>query len=98
MKRYDNNATQTRWDGRVVYKSTVYPPIIPSASDLLITAAEGDYLDTLAQKYYRDSTLWWIIAVANNVGKGRLSIEPGTQLRIPFDVLTIVNKFRALNK
>ena len=27
----------------------------------------GDRLDTIAQKYYNDSTLWWIIAIANKV-------------------------------
>lgn len=98
MKRYDTNATQTRWDGKQVYKSTVYPTVAPQSSDLLITANETDYLDTLAQKYYNDSTLWWIIASVNNVGKGRLSLVPGTQLRIPLDVLAIINEFKALNQ
>jgi len=98
MKRYSTNAKQTRWDGKQVYKSTVYPIIAPRTSNLLITSDETDYLDTLAQKYYNDPTLWWVIASVNNVGKGRLSIEPGTQLRIPQDILSIINEFRSLNK
>lgn len=97
MKRYSLTATQTRWDGKQIYKSVRYPIIRTHPSDILITAAETDYLDSLAQKYYKDPTLWWIIAAANNIGKGRLSIEPGTQLRIPFDILTILNDFKELN-
>lgn len=98
MRRYSTNAVQTRWDGKQVYKSTVYPTVKPAASDLLIIASETDHLDTLAQKYYGDPTLWWIIASVNNVGKGRLSVEPGTQLRIPLDILPIINQLKSLNQ
>lgn len=98
MKRYSTNAVQTRWDGKKVFKSTIYPSIKKSNNDILITASEGDYLDTLAQKYYKDPTLWWVIANANNIGKGRLSVLPGTQIRIPSDVISIINEFKRLNK
>jgi nucleoid-associated protein YgaU len=98
MKRYSTNATQTRWDGKQVYKSTIYPVVKPSTSDLLIVASETDYLDTLAFKYYKDPTLWFIIASVNNIGKGRMSIEPGTQVRIPADILSILNDFKRLNQ
>jgi len=98
MKRYSENAKRIRWDGKQVYKTTIYPPIIPSNNDILITSTDTDYLDTLAHKYYKDATLWWIIANANNIGKGRLSIEPGTQLRIPFDIISIINQFKKLNQ
>lgn len=98
MKRHANNATQTRWDGKKVFKSTIYPKIRSSNNDIIIISADGDYLDTLAQKYYKDATLWWVIANANNVGKGKLSIPPGTQLRIPSDVISIVNQFKQINK
>lgn len=97
MKRYSTNAKKTRWDGKEVYKSTVYPAINKSSSDLLITAGEMDSLDTLAFKYYNDPTLWWIIASVNNIGKGRLSVETGLQIRIPTNIVEIVNTFRALN-
>lgn len=97
MKRYATNAQQTRWDGKQVYKSTIYPPVSPAPSDILVTAQETDFLDTLAQKYYRDPTLWWIIANVNNLGKGRLSVPAGTQLRIPQDIVTILNTFKKLN-
>ena len=98
MKRYSTNAKQFRWDGKQVFKSTVYPTIKASSSDVIITASEGDYLDTLAQKYYKDPSLWWVIANANNIGKGRLSVPAGKQIRIPFDIVTIVNEFKRMNQ
>lgn len=98
MRRYSTNATQTRWDGKQVYKSTIYPVVKPSPSDILITASETDYLDTLANKYYKDPTLWWVIASVNNIGKGRMSVDAGLQLRIPTNVIAILNEFKILNQ
>lgn len=97
MKRYDSTSVDNRFDGKRVYKTTHYPSIVPSDTDLIITAAETDYLDTLAYKYYGDPTLWWVIAMVNNIGKGRMSIEPGLQLRIPTNVGDIIATFIQLN-
>lgn len=97
MKRYDNISTQNRWDGKRVYKSTSYPIINPSDTDVIVVSNEGDYLDTLAYKYYKDPTLYWIIARANNLGKGRMSVPSGLTLRIPIAVNDIVNEFNRLN-
>jgi hypothetical protein len=97
MKRYANIPVINRYDGKRVYLTTSYPTIIPSDSDFIIITNEGDYLDTLAHTYYGDPTLWWIIAMVNNIGKGRLSIEPGLSLRIPTNVNEIVDKFNKVN-
>lgn len=97
MKRYNKIPIQLRYDGKRVYKSTIYPPIPPSPSDTLVVSNEGDYLDTLAYKYYGDPTLYWVIANANNIGKGRLSIQPGLTLRIPSNINDIINRFNSLN-
>lgn len=97
MKRYATNKKTLRWDGKEVYRSTIYPAVPISNSDLLIISSEGDYLDTLAFKYYKDATLWWIIANVNSLGKGRMSVEAGKQLRIPIDIIPILNEFKRLN-
>lgn len=97
MKRYSNISQFKRWDGKRVYKTTYYPDIPLSDSDLYVVSTEGDYLDILAFKYYNDPTLWWVIALANNIGKGRMSVEPGLQLRIPQDVTTILSEFDKIN-
>jgi phage tail protein X len=97
MRRYDNIPTQARFDGKRVYKTTYYPPVPPQDTDLQIVSNEGDYLDTLAYKYYGDPTLAWIIASVNNLGKGRFSIPIGTNLRIPVDVNQIIDQFNKAN-
>lgn len=98
MRRYESTPVDKRFDGKRVYKTTQYPTITPQESDTIIISNQGDYLDTLAFKFYSDPTLWWIIALANNLGKGRMSIEPGLQLRIPTNVSSIITEFHNLNK
>jgi len=79
-------------------ESTIYPTIKATDSDFYIISEQGDRLDILSKKYYNDSTLWWIIATANNLNDATLSIEPGIQLRIPSDVSTILNDLQKINK
>ena len=48
----------------------------------------------MAQRYYGDSNLWWIIAKANELSKGQIAPAPGVKLRIPTeidDILEAVN-------
>lgn len=97
MTRYSETNIINRWDGKRVYLTTFYPYIAPQTTDLQIITNETDYLDALAYKYYRDTTLWWIIAVANNLGKGKLSIPPGLTLRIPININDIISQFSRLN-
>jgi nucleoid-associated protein YgaU len=98
MRRYSSTQIQTRYDGKRVYKTTIYPVIPPSTSDIQVVSNEGDYLDTLAYKYYGDPTLWFIIALANpGIGKGRFSVDPGLSLRIPTNINDIINQFNLLN-
>lgn len=97
MRRYSNTPIQQRYDGKRVYKSTIYPKVMPSNTDVIIISNEGDFLDSLAYKYYGDPTLYWIIANVNNIGKGRFSIQPGTSLRIPTNINEIINQFNRAN-
>ena len=96
--RYQNNETKKLNDGRVVYKSKVYPKIPKSDKDIYVVTQGGDRLDTLAYQFYEDSSLWWIIARANNLGKGDLTIPNGTQVRIPQDTQTIIDIYNEINR
>jgi hypothetical protein len=97
--RYLYSKTLSTKDTKRQYiSSTIYPKIKPSDNDFYIISEQGDRLDILSKKYYNDSTLWWIIATANNLNDATLSIEPGIQLRIPSDVSTILNDLQKINK
>jgi nucleoid-associated protein YgaU len=97
MTRYDNPTILRTQQGVPYEKGKQYPNIPLSASDVYIVTTIGDRLDYLAYRYYNDSELWWIIAAANNnATRGSLFPVPGTQLRIPTNlnsVLTLFNKF-----
>ena len=97
MERYTDIEIRKTDTGRRFRKTVQYPVIEPSFEDTYIIGMESDRLDNLAWKYYKDTALWWIIARANGVGKGDLSVPPGSQIRIPANPLDIVTKFNELN-
>jgi hypothetical protein len=98
MTRYDQNKNiRVRFDGKRYFGTRLYPNIDHRESDIIYITDETDFLDSLALKFYNDTSMWWIIALANNLGKGRLSIPPGTQLRIPVDINIILQKYNKLN-
>ena len=97
MKRYDSTMVFQRWDGKRAYLTTKYPIIQTNDADAIIITNEGDYLDALAYTYYNDPTLWWVIALANNLGKGKMSVPPGLQIRIPSNINAILVEFNSLN-
>jgi len=98
MNRYEKITIQKTEEGRRFKKTIQYPIIDKKEDDTYIVGMQGDRLDNIAYKYYQDSRLWWIIARANNLGKGDLSVPIGTQVRIPFDFLAIVEEFNKLNE
>lgn len=92
--RYENNEEKKLNDGRRVYRSRIYPNIPKKDTDIYIATQGGDRLDTLANQFYDDSSLWWIIATANNLHDAPFALPDGTILRIPIDKVEIINKFR----
>lgn len=88
---------KVRWDGKRYFGPRIYPPIPINNSDLFVVVNETDYLDNLAFKYYKNPSLWWVIAQANNMGKGKMSVESGKQLRIPVNITDILNNYNRLN-
>jgi len=100
MERYENtDILKTEYTDRPYYKGKYYPNIPLSENDVYVITTVGDRLDNLAYSYYNDSTLWWVIATANNnITKGALYPEPGTQLRIPTDLNNVLQQFDKFNK
>ena len=98
MNRYDNPTIEVTSQGKQYWKRKFYPNIPVSETDDYVITNVGDRLDSLAYSYYRDSTLWWVIAIANNnVTKGSLFPEPGTQLRIPTNLNSVLSLYRKSN-
>jgi nucleoid-associated protein YgaU len=100
MNRYNNSTIlKTEYTNRPYYKGKMYPNIPLSESDVYVITTVGDRLDSLAYSYYNDATLWWVIAMANNnATKGALYPIPGTQLRIPTNVSSVLKLYDQFNQ
>jgi nucleoid-associated protein YgaU len=96
---YNNTDILTTSKGVKYYKALKYPPIPPQESDVYVVTVQGDRLDLLANQYYKDPLLWWVISVANsNITFGSMFPEPGTQLRIPTNLSNVIDLFNQENQ
>lgn len=93
MSRYYNNPVKKTFDGKEVYRTRIYPNIPLKDTDVYVMTETGDRLDTLAFQYYEDSSLWWIIAAANNIHDAPMGLQDGTILRIPLNYIQINSNF-----
>ena len=98
MNRYDNIKKTKTQEGVEYFVTTRYPEIPRSVNDYYVITTAGDRYDTLAQQFYSDSSLWWVIACANNSQQASLVVEPGIQLRIPGNIDTVISTYRNANK
>jgi phage tail protein X len=106
MNRYQN-IPKTKINGNLVYKTSRYPEVPLSSDDIYVYTTQGDRFDTLAQQYYGDSSLWWIISIANTATAGTdlqsdlpqntLVIPQGIQIRIPSNYAVVVSAFNIIN-
>jgi hypothetical protein len=101
MKRYQSiTTTRTEENPNPRYITTKYPKISLDFSDIYVYTTRGDRYDLLAKSYYDDSSLWWIISVANyNLNQDSLIPPLGIQIRIPASnrIGKILSNFEILN-
>lgn len=76
-----------------------YPAIPLNSNDIYVITTEGDRLDILANQFYGDPNMYWIISRANpqQLSQSSLTIPPGTQLRIPISVDQILADYKRIN-
>lgn len=107
MNRYQN-IPQTKLNTRQAYVTSRYPEVPVSADDIYVYTTQGDRFDVLAQQYYNDSSLWWVISIANTATAGTslpsdlpqnsLVIPEGLQIRIPNNPQNVVSAFKLINQ
>ena len=95
--RYDSAKVRKDKNGTRYYKPTVVPNVPIKDSDIFVYPVYGDRFETIAQRYYNDSTLWWIIAKANELSKGQISADPLKKLRIPTEIDDILESVQKSN-
>ena len=89
--RYETVKIRRDLNGVRHYASSMVPNIPIKDTDIFVYPLYGDRFDTMAQRYYNDSNLWWIIAKANEVSDGKISPDPLKKLRIPTEIDDILD-------
>ena len=84
--------------GKMMYTTVKYPSIPLSSTDIYVYAEVGDRYDQLANSYYGDTSLWWIISIANeSFPQNSYFLPLGVQIRIPQDIGPIRTQYHKLN-
>ena len=98
-KRYVKTSIQIDKDTENRYKTIPnYKDVPISATDVWIQAIEGARLDTIAYDFYGSPKHWWILALANGMGKGTLYVTPGAKLRIPSNPTPYLTEYNKINE
>ena len=99
MNRYSDIPIIRNSEGNRMYSTIKYPNIPLSDTDFYILCNSTDRYDKLALSYYGDSSLWWVISIANNASTQDSLFPPlDSYIRIPSDYVSIVNEFNILNE
>lgn len=106
MNRYQS-IPLIKIDNKIVYQTSRYPEVPLSENDEYVYSSQGDRFDTLAQDYYKDQSLWWIISIANTAIAGTslpsdfpqdsLIIPEACQIRIPSNFPNVISDFKVIN-
>lgn len=98
MNRY-SKIPQTTYNNKRAYRTVRYPEIPLDENDTYVISQAGDRYDILANQYYGDSTLWWVISIANeNFRQNSMVVPEGQQVRIPSGISNILYNFEQINK
>ena len=99
MKNRLSNISIERKNQVRYYRGIKYPNIDLSINDIYIITTSGDRLDLLANQFYNDTRLWWIIATANRnvIRRDSFNLKAGLEIRIPADIQDILSNFESLN-
>jgi len=98
MSRYSDIPIVKSSNNKNIYANVKYPEIPLSESDLYILCNSTDRYDKLALSYYGDSSLWWVISIANNASSQDSLFPPlDVYIRVPQNPVDIISNFNKLN-
>ena len=97
-RRYSNTPITLDRKGKRFFNNSIYPEIPVNENDIYVITTGTDRYDTLALQFYQDSSLWWVIASANNSKTDSLAVQQGVQLRIPTNPGEAVSLYEEFNQ
>jgi nucleoid-associated protein YgaU len=78
-----NNSTLILVDGVEFWQTPNLVTIPQSTGDLRYTVKQTDRIDSIANNFYGDPDMWWVIARANNIELIPTDLYEGRVLIIP---------------
>ena len=70
-------------DGVEFFDLLNLPPIVPQSDDTTYEWKSSDRIDLVANRFYGNPVLWWVLALANDVEMVPTDLNEGALLRIP---------------
>ena len=99
MNRYQDIEVLNTPKGKRYYGTNFYPTIPLSDSDIYVITDDRDRYDLLADQYYNNAGLWWIIASANpSIPPTSIFSPVGSQIRIPTNISSIQRNYLNINR
>jgi hypothetical protein len=83
MNKYETNLTIDRSKNIPYYQTVLLSDVPAETVPFYYTTRGEERLDNLANRFYKSSSKWWILAKANNLANGTISVPNGTKLFIP---------------
>ena len=95
--RYNTSKILRDENGTRYLNRVEYPSIPIRDDDVFIRGVFGETFMNIANRFYQDKDLWWIIARANNQGDSIYTV-PGKEYRIPQNITLILQELEQLNR
>lgn len=83
MKKYQTDITVDTTKGIPYFENVLLSDIPEETVPFYYTTRGTERLDNISNKFYKTPKNWWIIAKANNIANGTISVSEGTVLFIP---------------
>jgi len=82
---YMNFCDLFEYEGETFYDTPDFPEIPQTDKDRIISIDEKyiGRLDLIAWDYYQDASLWWVIALANDLSRIPDQMQLNMKIRIP---------------
>ena len=99
MARYNDTIIRQDKNKQRYLSTEDYPSFDKKDTDVIIRARFGQRMDNLANRFYNNPDLWWVISKANpnKIKRDSFFIEPGLQIRIPMGIDAILDDFETEN-
>ena len=83
MNKYQTDLTVDTSKNIPYYENVLVSDIPSETVPFYYTSRGNERLDNISNKFYKTPKNWWMIARANNLANGTLSVTDGTKLFIP---------------